>query len=162
MGTYPTALRERLRAYAEIEGVMILARLGFGMDGSVHATDRQSAVKVFERRESYQTERAVYLRLRRDRVQSIQGHAVPQLLAFDDPRGAIEMTIVKPPYLLDFAKAQLDVPPNFPPQVMADWRREKAEQFGEHWTKALSIMRMLERRHGIYLLDVNLRNFAFA
>ncbi len=54
-----------------------------------------------------------YLRLRELQVESIRGHAVPQLLHFDDEFLAIEMTIVSPPFCLDFGGAYLDRPPDF-------------------------------------------------
>lgn len=51
----------------------------------------------------------------------------------DDERQIIEMTVVSRPYLLDFAGAYLDRPPDYPPEVMDEWRSEKAEQFGGDW-----------------------------
>jgi hypothetical protein len=40
------------------------------------------------------------------------------------------MTIVKQPFVLDFAGANLDETPDFSDEVMADGFAEKEEQFG--------------------------------
>lgn len=139
-------------------------QLGFGMDGSVYATSCKSAIKVFERHKSYQTERDVYLRLRECGVLMILGHIVPGLHDYSDSLRVIEMDIVQPPYILDFAKAQLDMPPDldFPEHVMAERYEHWAGLFDERWPAVLAIMRELEQRYGIYLLDPNPGNIKFA
>jgi hypothetical protein len=45
----------------------------------------------------------------------------------------VEMEIVQPPFVLDFAGAYLDRRPDFPEDVYAEWQAEKAEQFGDDW-----------------------------
>ena len=42
----------------------------------------------------------------------------------------IEMTVVTPPFLLDFAGAYLDWPPEFSSEATEYWLHEKQEQFG--------------------------------
>ncbi len=48
------------------------------------------------------------------------------------------------PFVLDFAGAYLDRPPEFSEEVMADWRAEKQEQFGPRWPEVESILRYLQ------------------
>ena len=56
------------------------------------------------------------------------GLRVPRLLQFDDDLWVIEMTIVSRPFVLDFAGAYLDMPPDFSDEVMADWHAENARR----------------------------------
>jgi hypothetical protein len=70
------------------------------------------------------------------------------------------MTIVQRPFVLDFAGAHLDVRPEFPSDVWADWEAEKREQFEGHWRTVEKIMAAFEEL-GIYLLDVSPSNVAF-
>ena len=80
------------------------------------------------------------------------------MLCYDDHLLIIEMTIVRRPFVLDFGGAFLDKAPDFS-EVMADWRAEKFEQFGDRWPAAESILRQLER-YGIYVIDVNPNNIS--
>lgn len=73
------------------------------------------------------------------------------------------MTIVKPPFLLDFASAFLDAPPDFSDEIFEEWREEKLELFGEErWHEVLALLATLRHRYGIYLLDVNPGNIKFS
>ncbi|MEX0887188.1 MAG: hypothetical protein WD009_12205, partial [Phycisphaeraceae bacterium] len=63
----------------------------------------------------YRRELAACVRLREHEVLDVLGHAVPQLLDADPQLGVIELSTVAPPYVLDFAKCQLDVPLGQPP-----------------------------------------------
>src|SRR5207253_4760660 len=67
---------------------------------------------------------------------------------------ALPISIVKPPYLLDFAGAYLDRSPDFPPEVMDQWHEDKAEQFGDRWPDVLAVLELLKTRYGIHLLDI--------
>jgi hypothetical protein len=93
-------------------------------------------------------------------LESISGFKVPELLRHDDALWTIEMSIVSPPYILDFAGAYLDRPPDFPPEVLADWRAEKQEQFEDDWPMVQKVMREF-RAMGIYLSDLNPKNINF-
>ena len=78
----------------------------------------------------------------------------------DDEFLVICMTIVKHPYVLDFAGSQLDRPMDFPPEVMAEWLADKESEFDEDaWPKVLEILWNLEAL-GIYLTDINPRNIS--
>lgn len=82
------------------------------------------------------------------------GCAVPRLVEYDDQLFVIEMTIVKPPFVLDFASAYLDQPPDFSSEVVDEWKREKDEQFEKQWPDVQLILFELEKI-GVYLRDVH-------
>lgn len=147
--------------YCRARGLTLDKALGHGIDGIVYSTSRDSAVKVHERHHNYYMECDVYERLAEWKVRSIRGHAVPQMIGRDDGLWVLEMSIVRPPYVLDFAKASIDFPPEFPDEVMEEWRMRKAEEFGDRWPQVLAIMDELESRYGIFLLDLNSRNITF-
>ena len=66
--------------------------LGDGNDGAVWESDRQTAIKALERRDSYIRERDAYLRLQELSIVEIQGFAIPVLVDFDDTKQIVEMT----------------------------------------------------------------------
>jgi hypothetical protein len=84
-----------------------------------------------------------------------------KLLAHDDELWVLEMTIVKKPYVLDFAGAYLDHPPDYSIEVLNEWRVEKEEQFGDRWPEVKRILRTLEN-YGIFLADVTPNNIAIS
>jgi hypothetical protein len=86
---------------------------------------------------------------------------VPQLISHDDEFLAIEMTIVSPPFCLDFGGAYLDRPPDYSPEVWDDWRKMKSEAFEENWPTVQNILAEFESL-GIYIADVNPGNIKFA
>ena len=85
---------------------------------------------------------------------------MPQLLSIDEEFRAIEMTIVRSPFLLDFADARLDEVPDFTEDVLGQWEEDKADIFGEKWPEVTRILAALQA-FGIYLLDINPRNISF-
>lgn len=117
-------------------------------------------MKAYERRHAYERERDVYRRLGERGVVSIAGHWVPRVERCDDALGVIEMTIVEPPFVLDFASAQLDQPFDFPPDILAEWYESKRRDFGANWGRAVAVLRELERL-GIYMVDVHPGNIGF-
>lgn len=143
--------------------------LGFGVHGNVFVCQYHSqmskriatnAIKVHDQRVSYVRERDVYLRLKDLEIESIQGHAVPQLIDYDDELLVIEMSIVTRPFVLDFGGAYLDHAPEFDPEVLEQWEQDKEEQFEKNWPKAASILSKL-REYGIFVMDVNPGNIGF-
>jgi hypothetical protein len=155
----------RVEAYCRRKGLTLIERLGFGVHGSVFAAKNQingvtSAVKTYERKRFYLRERNVYLRLKENAVTHIRNAAVPQLLDYDDELWVIEMSIVKRPFVLDFAGAYLDLPPDYSEEVLAEWTEQKADQFGKRWPEVQAILRALEE-YEIYMADVNPGNVAF-
>ena len=144
--------KERAEAYARSCGITLGPQLGFGNDRTIWTTSRATAVKVFDRIPAYHRERDVYLRLRERGIINLREFAVPKLVDFDDELAIVEMGIVPPPFVLDFAKAYLDEAPEFSPEVMADWEAARVEMFGADWRKIQRALRALSVL-GIYYFD---------
>jgi hypothetical protein len=158
-------LLRRATAFALGQGLVLGAELGAGVHGIVFATENQpergrSALKIHRHEPDYARERDVYLRLQEHGVTVLRGCRVPQLLRCDDRLLVIEMTVVSRPFVLDFAGAFLDRAPDFPEEVLADWRADKQEQFEHRWPEVQAILRELER-YGIFMIDVNPGNISF-
>lgn len=155
-----TELDFRAQEYANRNGLVIVERLGFGVHGSVFSAESQSqggrvAIKVHERQPDYQRERDVYLRLKAYEITKIRGCTVPELLGCDDELYVIQMTVVTQPFVLDFAGAYLDQPPDFSEEVLADWRAEKQEQFGGRWPEVTAFSWSV-RVHGLRVTSVQI------
>ena len=60
------------------------------------------------------------------------------MLRIDEEFRAIEMTIVRSPFVLDFADARLDEAPDFSEEVLQQWEEDKAEIFGERGRRLLA------------------------
>ena len=153
-------LESRVQRYATDRKLGLGEQLGFGVHGIVFATNRKSAIKIHGQVAAYRRERDVYVRLREHGVELIRTFSVPQLIDYDDALLAIEMGIVTPPFVLDFAAAYLDVPPEFSEQVLIDWEAEKREQFEQRWPEVQAVLRALEVL-GIYQADVSPNNVRF-
>lgn len=104
----------------------------------------KTALKVHRSVEPYLREREAYGRLRDAGVSEILGFNVPQLIRFDDELRIIEMSIVARPFVLDFAGAWLDTPPDFPEETWAEWEAEKREQFGTLRPRVQAVLEALE------------------
>lgn len=140
--------------------------LGAGKDGTVYFVsggDRVArAVKVFQRDDLYRQEARVYQRLAEHGVKRLAGHSVPVLVDHDDELGVIEMTVVTPPYILDFASCALDAAPVFPSHVVREREAHWLSVFGmERWRRVQGILSAL-RRMGIHYMDPNKKNIAFS
>ena len=156
---------ERAEAYAARRARYLAGRLGFGIYGMVFVLEGNdepgaSALKIHQNAEPYSRERDVYGRLAETGIRTILDFSVPGLIACDDRLLAIEMTIVQPPLVLDFAGAWLDFPPRFADEVWAERREKWAEEFGPDWPKAQEIMAELENM-GIHMLDPSPSNLRF-
>jgi hypothetical protein len=136
--------------------------LGSGRDGDVYSTDRSTAVKIFTVGESYSREVRAYERLSKLGIDQVRGHEVPEFYRAEREFMAIEMTVVSPPFLLDFASAYLVAEaPDFPEEVWDEWRREKSGAFGDRWEEVELILAEFQRVSGMVLLDVNPGNVRF-
>lgn len=123
-----------------------------GNDGAVWESNQQTAIKALERRDSFIREKEAYLRLRELSVVDIQGFAVPILVDFVGTRQIVEMTVVFPPCILDFAKAYLDRPPEFSAEVLRDWREQTADLFDDDRDTVECLLDDLQR-FGIFYFD---------
>ena len=152
-------------AYAAQHQLKLAERLGFGVHGIIFVAEHKSksgktAIKAHRELEPYLRERAVYERLKQTWVTELVGFNVPQFIGADDGLRVIEMSIVTRPFVLDFAGAYLDAPPEFPDEVWAEWEAEKREQFETRWPAVETVLAALEELD-IYMLDVSPSNIAF-
>lgn len=154
--------QSRAAEYARRKGIEIdLANpLGAGTDGAVWKTNRTTAVKAFERQASYELELQCYFRFHSAEIDSINGFAVPRLMGFNEELLVIEMGIVSPPFIIDFAKVRLDRPYDFSEEVIADWNESGQELFEERWPQVKALLWELER-FGIYYMDAKPGNIMF-
>jgi hypothetical protein len=157
-------LRERLLAvatsYAAERKRSLLRFLGDGNDGAVWESDQHTAIKALERRDSYLRERDAYLRLQDHGIVDIQGFAVPCLIDLDDTKQIVEMTVVFPPCILDFAKAYVGASPDFSDEVLRDWQAEAAELFETDWKQVANLLDELQGL-GIFYFDAKPGNIRF-
>jgi hypothetical protein len=163
-------LWQRSLQYAEKKSLVIDRQryFGFGSDGCVWRAlaappATETAVKVFE--QNYESERDAYLRLRDWGVVDIHGFRVPSLLDYDDDLQVVEMEIVSPPFIVDFGKSHVDIPPYYydSTEDRERFEAEYAELFtAKEWPKVRSILSTLEHKYGIYYVDPRPGNIAFA
>jgi hypothetical protein len=152
----------RLQRYLDRHLISTAGLLGGGKDGSVWRTSRLTALKVHERIESYQAERDAYARLRDLQIRDIAGFAVPLLRGHDDKLGALEMDIVFPPFVVDFASARLDRPSELiedEGHTLIDMIRER---FDDRADEVIALYEELIASAGIYLSDFHPHNIKFA
>lgn len=147
-------VRQNVLKYARLHQMLFEKRLGEGIDGVVLSTNRQTAVKALRREEGYLRERNAYLRLREHNVGKLGEFNVPRLVNHDDELWIVEMEIVHPPYVLDFASSYVDTKPPYSRSEQARFDREFQERFEpEDWPKVRMIRSML-RGIGIELVDL--------
>lgn len=144
-----------------VEPVTAEKYLGEGKDGIVFATSIRTAVKLHYRSHTFENELAVYQRLAEHRASEVNGFMVPRLIAWDRPRRLIEMSWVRPPFVLDFAGSRIDQPFDFEPEVIEMWHEQRQEEYGERWPEVLRLIHAFERSYGIYLDDISPRNVRF-
>jgi len=158
-------LRSKAGLYANSRDLELAETLGSGKDGIVLTANQKKkhadvAIKIFRWEEAFRREKAVYERLAENGVAAVLGFNVPQMTGFDDQILAVEMTIVKRPFVLDFAGAYLDAAPEFPEDVVIAWEEEMKERFEGRWRMVEQIMAEF-RTFGIHLLDLSLNNIGF-
>jgi hypothetical protein len=157
-------LLTRAQQYAELSKIALdLERpLGYGTDGAVWRSNRDTAVKVLERERGYYNERDAYLRLKEfGFTERIDEFWVPKLIDYNDDLWTIEMDfITKSPYIIDFAKVRIDRPPDFSNEVLAYQDETGRELFQHHWSAVQRLLASLESI-GIYYLDPQLDNIKF-
>jgi hypothetical protein len=154
-------ISDELGRYCSARKLQIVRTLGAGKDGTVYETNLPTAIKVHSWFESYDNERKVYLRLKECDLVEICGLRIPRLIQCEDDLRLIEMTIVTPPYILDFASAWLDKPPDFTQEALDIWHEQVRENFGEHFGDIMGVLDALGTKAGIYLLDIHPHNVKF-
>jgi hypothetical protein len=158
-------LMPKARLFAARRQLDLTETLGSGKDGIVLVAKHKNkpadvAIKILRLEEPYGREKRAYQRLGMATVTTVLGFNVPELIDFDDGLLALEMTIVRRPFVLDFASAYLDRRPEFPEDAWTMWEEEKREQFEGRWPAVQEILAAFERI-GIYLLDVSPGNIGF-
>ena len=160
-------LLEKAQAYATEHQLRLAERLGFSIHGTILRAEGNpqmgavaTALKVHRSEEPYLRELSVYNRKQKIGITKIHGFNVPQLLGHDSTRWIIEMSIVTRPFVLDFAGAYLDVPPQFPDETWTAWEAEKIDQFEGRWPKVQEILATLEMMD-IHMVDVSPSNIGF-
>jgi hypothetical protein len=155
------------QAYATRHRLQIAEGLGSGIHGIIFRTEGNpeignlaTAIKVHRSKEPYVRELAVYQRLKEARITKIVGFNVPQLLDYDNETRIIDMSIVTRPFVLDFAGAYLDIPPEFSDAVWAEWEAKQLEQFEARWPQVQAVLAALEELD-IHMVDVSPNNVAF-
>jgi len=153
-----------LNRYASRYRVEFTTRLGDGKDGSVFSTTLGHAVKFLRRRLDYTRELRAYLVLQEQQVVEIEFFQIPQLLRFDDELFAVEMTIVRPPFLLDFVSSYTDEEIewlNFTEDVLTERETFWEERFGERWPVVARLRDSFHMLTGLTLLDLSHNNIRF-
>jgi hypothetical protein len=156
---------QNAQSYAALHDLRLAERLGFGIHGTILVAENNSkggktAIKALHSIEFYLRERNAYQRLQAAGIAEITGFNVPQLIHFNDELLIVEMTIVTRPFLLDFAGAYLDSPPEFSPEIWKDWESQKREQFEDRWPIVRRALDALEDSD-IYMVDVSPTNISF-
>ena len=152
-------------AYTSRHALEVRELLGSGIHGIVYVVESKTdpgrrALKLHRDSDAYLREKMVYERLSEKRIDSILGFQVPVPLRFDHESMGIEMTIVMPPFVLDFASASLDALIEFSEEIWADWETAKLEQFGSQWGTVKAILSELVK-HGVHMLDPSPSNIRF-
>lgn len=146
-------------------GVKLIDRLGDGKDGNVFKASSERAVKFLISDELYCRELRAYQILRQRNIARINGFGIPRLARHDDPLRATEMSIVQPPFLLDFASAYTIEEYNrfeFSEDVLAETEAKHSEMFGERWQEVMDLCNAFTRYTGLILLDLSLNNLRFS
>jgi hypothetical protein len=144
--------------------VRLARQLGQGKDGLVLSSDRDTAVKFFHDLDVYNRELRAYRALEEEDTDEINGHQVPRLRGCDAALRAIEMTIVSPPFLLDFAAAYTEEEVErfaFDQDVMDEREEFWKDIFGPRWPQVVAIREAFFDRTGLILLDLSLNNVRF-
>lgn len=74
---------------------------------------------------------------------------------------AIEMSIVNPPWILDFASARLDFPEALGEEALEDAAATIHERFGDRAGEVFLLLDRLQRELGIWYYDARPDNIRF-
>lgn len=139
----------------------VKGKLGEGTDGTVWATSNNSVIKVIEREKTFLTEFGCYQRLMERRVRDVDGLAVPRLIECSRKLQIIEMTLVQPPFLLDFGKAYIDEPAPYTPEQLDEWRRQWRQFFPKSDIPRVHKVLRILKGYGIDYVDPKPWNIRF-
>lgn len=132
----------------------------WGWEAFLWLTDAESVIKVHRNRMEFTNELIVYQKLAEKPRKQIQGFQIPKLIDYDESLWVLELSIVTPPYVLDFGRASLGSPPaGFDPES-EDWISEKRRLYGNRWPEVARLLDAL-RLMGIHFTDVHKGNICF-
>jgi hypothetical protein len=95
-------------------------------------------------------------------VAKVLGFNVPQLIGSSHKLLVIEMTIVKPPFLVDFELSKLDEDQSFEPGMdTEEWWDRLLPLFGRRLPMVRDVFYFLRERYGISYYDLAPRNMDF-
>jgi hypothetical protein len=157
-------MEELLGLFAQTYQVEFINRLGEGKDGEVFQTDCLTGVKFLHVLDHYNREVRAYRVLASLKIDNIAGQNVPRLVRCDDTLLAIEMSIVQPPFIVDFVSAYTDEEIEklgFDEDVIAERQIFWQERFGDRWPKVMTICDQFHRLTGLTLLDLSHNNIRF-
>ena len=122
-----------------------------------------SALKAFHHQRNYLDKLESYQRLRAADIHELSGFAVPKLIGFEDELQVIEMSIVQPPYLLDFGKVYFDRPPTdiYDSRQLKEAENYAKQLFGNQWPDVAGLLYTLRERFGIWYVDPKPANISF-
>lgn len=146
----PSEVLQRRDEYCRSRSRDIQDLRGYGVDAFIWQATNDHILKVFRRPRGFDRERDIYLRLQQRSLYRLQGFWIPILVDYDDAELVLEMTFVRPPYILDFAACGLDqCPPGFDPYD-PHWIAEQSRKFGRDWPDVQRLLDAL-RQYGISL-----------
>lgn len=151
----------QINHYCLSRDLELVGQLGEGKDGKVWQTQQHTAVKAHEYIERYQRERDAYIRLKECQLNQVGSFRLPRILNYDDAGLVLELSIVSPPFMLDFASAWLDEPPDFTQEIIEHWHKQIEERFEPRGGEVIAALHTLARRSGVYMLDANPNNIKF-
>ncbi|MEZ6034375.1 MAG: hypothetical protein R3C17_14870 [Planctomycetaceae bacterium] len=112
MADIPFETMERRSAYCSCHGVVIqFDEPDWGLDAFLWRTTVETVVKIHRYHERCQKELATYQRLAERKIVRLKGFAFPQLVKYDEELHILELSIVSPPYILDFVEVGLGQKP---------------------------------------------------
>ena len=157
----PNEILDRRNDYCERRQIRVIDEDGaWGLDAFVWRSAVGTILKVHRYEDRFRREMAAYDRLTERGLKRLQGFRIPELTQYDEELLVLELSFVRPPYILDFTEVGLDQrPPDFQLDD-PDWEAEKRRVFGRRWA---DVRRLLEglMQYGIYYCDVHNQNIRF-
>jgi len=149
-------LFSKAETYAKGIGHRLLSKdsLGRGTDGSVWRSTRPSAIKAVKDRKIFQDELECYRRFQAANMRKLCGFAIPWLFGADESLQVLEISIVQPPYLLDFGKVYFHEPTGvYDQRQLAAAEADAKRLYGSQWPDVSHVLYVLRERFGIWYID---------
>jgi len=151
----------KAQEYCNSRNTRVTQEMGHGTQGVIFRTAHNTAIKAHSREAAFCREVEIYQQLKARNIAQIQGMTIPRLVDESAELLVFEMSIVHVPCILDFGGAYLEPPKHMENRRGEEWSMLMREEFGDDWPKAQSVIRELEFRAEIYLVDINSGNIKF-